>query len=234
MERKINLEHSNDAPTLSPEFLLDLMPGKVMDLQITSSSLVRLKLPLIGYEIGRYLILKYPTANLTEYADVLQVGNGVVVRYIVEGIKGECVAFATTIRAITTINDKLIFLQYPKAVENRQLRSAKRQQTHIPAKIEMLKETGTTSGIAISGVIKDISEQGCQFSFKSKGANTKVKKAPILLSIFAGANTPPININAIVRNSRNEYGVVYVGIEFDQKENKALTQLLETMAIDNC
>lgn len=233
MNTTVDLRQEAKDPETPPAFILDLMPGKVMDLQFNSPTLVRLKLPLIGYEIGRYLIVKYPGGSLKEYADVLQAGNGVVVRYIIEGIKGECVAFATTIRSISTIGDKLIFLQYPKVVENRQLRSSQRQQTHIPAKIEMLKESGETSGLAISGIIKDISEKGCQFSFKSGGSNTQVKKAPIVLSIFSGANTKPVSINAIVRNSRNEHGIVYVGIQFENKPNRSLNELLQTLAIDN-
>ncbi len=224
-----------DVDSSSPlQFVIGLMPGKIMDIQINSPCLVRLKLPLIGYELGNYLILKYPASfNVQEYSDVLQEGNTVVVRYIIEGIKGECVAFSTTIRSISTIHEKLIFLNYPKKVENRQLRSAQRQQSHIPAKIEMISDEGQAIGNAITGVIKDISDKGCQFSFKSAGVNTKAKKANVVLSIFFGANAEAVQVRAVVRNSRNEQGVIYVGIQFEEQRNKALEELLESISIEN-
>lgn len=226
---------SEGIDTTSPlQFVLGLMPGKKMDIQISSPCVVRLKLALIGYEIGNYLILKYPAVfNVQEYSDVLQEGNTVVVRYIIEGEKGECVAFSTTIRSITTLNEKLIFLNYPKSVENRQLRSAQRQQSHIPAKIEMIKDNGERAGTSISGIIRDISDKGCQFSFKSAGSNTQAKKAKIMLSIYFGATTKPVEVSAMIRNSRNESGVIFVGIQFEDVENKPLSELLESLAIDN-
>ncbi len=221
-------------PSSPLQFVIGLMPGKIMDIQINSPCLVRLKLPLIGYELGKYIILKYPASfSIQEYADVLQEGNTVVVRYILEGDKGECVAFSTTIRAITTIHEKLVFLNYPKTVENRQLRSAQRQQIHIPAKIEMLSDDGKVIGNAVAGVIRDISDKGCQFSFKSAGANKQARKANVLLSILYGANAQAVQVRAMVRNSRNEHGVIYVGIQFEDKPNKDLNELLESIKIEN-
>lgn len=222
------------APTTPLQYVLDLMPGKIMDIQINSPCVVRLKLALIGYEIGNYLILKYPAVfNMQEYADVLQEGNTVVVRYIVEGERGECVAFSTTIRSISTLHEKLIFLNYPKSVENRQLRSAKRQQSHIPAKIEMMAGNGGVIGEPINGIIKDISDKGCQFSFKSNSEKTQAKKANIILSIYYGANAQAVEVKAAVRNSRNEKGVIYVGIQFDSEPNKALAEVLESISIED-
>jgi hypothetical protein len=238
MKTNNKLANPDIKPDIDPssplQFVIGLMPGKIMDVQINSPCLVRLKLPLIGYELGKYLILKYPASFSTqEYADVLQEGNTVVVRYILEGEKGECVAFSTTIRAITTIHEKLIFLNYPKKVENRQLRSAQRQQSHIPAKIEMTADDGKVIGGSVAGVIKDISDKGCQFSFKSAGANKQARKANVLLSIFYGTNAEAVQVKAIVRNSRNEHGVIYVGIQFEEQRNKALEELLESVQIEN-
>ncbi|SQD80540.1 flagellar brake protein [Moritella yayanosii] len=58
--------------------LFELGPGKMLDLQINNPLPVRLKSSLVGYDIGRYIILKYPrVAKKSEYSDVLIEGTGV-------------------------------------------------------------------------------------------------------------------------------------------------------------
>ena len=82
--------------------LFELGPGKMLDLQINNPLPVRLKLSLVGYDLGRYIILKYPrVANNSEYNDVLIEGNGVIVRYLLEGDKDECFAFSSSVRSVT-------------------------------------------------------------------------------------------------------------------------------------
>jgi len=39
-------------------FFLDVLPGKLIDVQFTNPLSMRFKLSLIGYEAGKYLILK--------------------------------------------------------------------------------------------------------------------------------------------------------------------------------
>jgi len=213
-------------------FVLDLMPGKIVDLQISSPTVVRLKLALVGYDLGKYLILKYPSGNLTEYSDVLTVGNVAIIRYIVEGKKGECIAFASTIRAVSAIGDKLIFLDYPKRIENRQLRSSQRSSTHIPAKIEMLTSDDSKTGASLTGVIIDISTKGCQFAFKTDKRDMQVKKSAIAVSIRSTISDQPIELTAIVRNSHYDHGHINVGIQFSEKETAKIENLLSALAID--
>ena len=67
------------------EFMTHLTPGKVIDLQLGGLSGVRIKPTVIGLDIGRYLLVKFPSKlNTSDYQDVLLQGNGVIVRYIVE------------------------------------------------------------------------------------------------------------------------------------------------------
>jgi hypothetical protein len=211
--------------------LFELQPGKSLDLQINHPVSLRLKLPLIGYELGNYIILKYPrSANTSEYKDVLIEGNVLIVRYLMEGNKGECFAFRSSIKNITQYPEKFIFIEYPNKIENRQLRLQQRTSIHLPA-IIMLEGSGHKKGTQISGIIADISTKGCGFTFKTKSANAKVNKRDIFVCLRSPIDGE-IQIPARVCNSRNDNGTVNVGIQFIDDE-KLVPKLLAELFIDN-
>jgi len=210
--------------------IFELQPGKTMDLQINHPVSLRLKLILVGFEIGKYILLKYPKVTSTsEYNDVLVEGNVVIVRYLMEGNKGECFAFRSAIRNISIYPEKLLFLEYPKKIENRQLRTQQRTTIHIPAVI-MIEEDENNKEMRINGAISDISLKGCGFSFKSKSSTTNVNKRKVFICLQSPAGAE-MKISAQVCNSRNENGVVSVGIQFLEVD-EGLPELLEQLFIN--
>ena len=226
-----------DVSTVKKTQLFELQPGKSLDLQINNPVALRLKLPLVGYELGKYIILKYPrTANSAEYKDVLREGNVVIVRYLMEGSKGECFAFRSAIRNITQYPEKFIFLEYPKKIENRQLRLQQRTSIHLPAVIT-LEELDTSinpdkhKDARINGIIGDISAKGCGFTFKTNNPNAKVNKRNIFVCIQSPVDGE-VKIPAKVCNSRNENGTVNVGIQFLDVDN-LVPKLLSQLFIDS-
>jgi hypothetical protein len=215
------------------EFINHLIPGKVIDIQLGSSNLVRIKPTVIGIDLGRYLLVKFPSKlNAAEYKDVLISGCAVIVRYILEGNHGECVAFATTIQNVLIAPNRLIFLNYPKRIENRQLRTFQREKTHLPAQISLSKAGDKLTGNCIDGYIIDISAHGCQFSFKPEDGKYGIKKCPIHIVITLVGKDEPLMINAHVKNNRQENSHTLVGIMFDESSLKKISELLEDMAID--
>ncbi|XPF95198.1 flagellar brake domain-containing protein [Colwellia sp. RE-S-Sl-9] len=218
-----------DLSSKEPKQLFELQPGKTLDLQINHPVPLRLKLTLVGFEIGKYILLKYPkVARASDYKDVLVDGNMVIVRYLMEGNKGECFAFRSSIKHITLHPEKLLFLEYPKKIENRQLRTQQRTSIHIPATI-MLEGKGDET-TKISGVISDISAKGCGFAFKSKSEKTHVNKINILVCIQSPIDGE-VRVPAKVCNSRNTHGLVNVGIQFLDEEKK-IPKLLEQLFIE--
>jgi len=206
----------------------ELMPGKVVDVQINHPVAVRLKLPVVGYELGRYILLKYPdVARSNDYSDVLVEGNIAIVRYIIEGSKGHCCAFRTSIRNVVSYPEKFLLLAYPNQIENRQLRKQQRHIIHLPATLELDNDRGSE---IVEGIINDISMQGCGFIFKSENAQTKVKKLDIFVCVHSSVNES-MKIPAKVCNCRNELGNVSVGIQFSQGD-KQVSNLLEHLLID--
>jgi len=219
-----------DLDISEPSQLFELQPGKSLDLQINHPVPLRLKLTLVGYELGNYILLKYPKgARTSDFKDVLVEGNVMIVRYLMEGNKGECFAFRSSIKSISLTPEKLLFLEYPKRIENRQLRSQQRTSIHIPSSI-MLEGKGENDGARISGIIGDISAKGCGFTFKSKSETTKVNKRDIFVCIQSPIDGE-VRVPAKVCNSRNINGTVNVGIQFIDEDN-LVPKLLEQLFID--
>ncbi|ARD20452.1 MULTISPECIES: flagellar brake protein [Shewanella] len=217
----------------SPEepVFFTLTPGRTVDLQIDFPVKFRIKATLVGYEMGKYIILKHPAPQqMNNYKDVFVEGNGVVVRYLLEGQQGECYAFKSIIRNITKIPEKFIFLSYPKQIENRQLRTHQRYTTHLPAMIQAKGENDTAHGSQLRGIISDISIKGCGFVFKADNPKVKVSQKDITVTI-RNTNNEDIYISAKVCNSRFEHGKVNVGIQFENDDEQVKT-LLTQLYID--
>jgi len=211
------------------EFINLLTPGKAVDIELGGPLKTRIKPLVVGFDLGKYIVLKFPQRlNISDYKDVVVSGNSSIVRYIVEGDRGECVAFSTTIEHVSTIPDSYIYINYPKKIEKRQLRSTQREKTHLPTKITQ----STNDEISIDGYVIDISERGCQFSFKANNSNSKgsVKKCPINIFITLTGKYEPLELQAHVKNSRIENGYVLVGIMFDNASLEKVALLLEDMA----
>lgn len=211
--------------------LFELQPGRSLDLQINHPVPLRLKLSLIGYELGKYIILKYPKgASAKEYNDVLIEGNVLIVRYLMEGNKGECFAFRSTIKTMTQYPEKLLFIDYPKQIESRQLRLQQRTSIHLPAIIRLEDDTGNKP-TQINGIIGDISAKGCGFTFKTKSTSAKVNKRNVFVCLQSPIDGE-VKISARVCNSRNDNGTVSVGIQFIDQDN-VVPKLLNLLFIDN-
>jgi hypothetical protein len=220
------------APSLSHTFdSFDLKPGKVVDIEINHPVKVRIKVPLIGYEMGKYIILKYPiSSRTTDYQDVLVEGNVVIARYILEGEHGECFAFRSTIKHITKYPESFIIVNYPKKIESRQLRLQQRIVTHLPASLMVDSEGTGQESIRLNGIIADISTKGCGFAFKADNTKITVNKRDVFVCIHH-PSTGEVKIPARVCNSRNEQGKVSVGIKFFEND-KQVSNLLEHLFID--
>jgi len=216
--------------TESNHALFELLPGKILDVQINYPVKVRIKTPLVGYVLGCYILLKYPCEQKHgNYRDVLIEGNVAIVRYLLEGQHGKCFAFRATINKITKYPEKLLVLTYPEKIENRQLRVQQRITTHLPASITLTHED-SSKDVKINGIISDISTKGCGFSFKIDKQHVKVNKREIYVCIVVG-DSNEVKILAQVCNSRNEQGKISVGIQF-KAGDKQVKEVLNKLLID--
>jgi hypothetical protein len=114
---------------------------------------------LIGMEPDRYLIIKAPLS--TPYGSIrhkLFRGNKVIVRYL---YKGTVFGFQGELVEDVYAPLRLLFLRYPKIIEEHNLRSSERVSCLLPIRARF--EDGDED---IDGFITDLSESGCCSVYK--------------------------------------------------------------------
>lgn len=193
---------------------LGLEPGKPIELLFEYPAKVQLKLQLIGYDVGRYIILKSPSNN--DYNDVLVEGNVVGARFLLEGEKGLFCAFKSTIRNVTKFPDRFIILEYPNKIAQQHLRKHQRITVHLPAKIDF--EDGKQPE-SLLGLVADICPLGCALEVDRADIKGNPKKKYIKLEVFHPTGEL-IVLNAFVCNARAEEDKVFMGVSFIDVEDK--------------
>ncbi|MFT4929326.1 MAG: hypothetical protein ACI8WB_005457, partial [Phenylobacterium sp.] len=82
----------------SPLYIKKLQPGCPMMLQVVGANKLRFNTHLIGYEIGNYLLVALPVEVRKHFqSNMLINGAEVVVRLLIGGEDGKCLAFKSNI-----------------------------------------------------------------------------------------------------------------------------------------
>lgn len=229
MEKQTSTMDVSSQPQLK---LTYLRPGDIIDVEFSSATKVRTKLQLVGFDTGNYLLLKQPNPRTDgSYADVLYEGNPVIVRLVLEGEAGECLAFKTKIRAVSNIPFRLLYLDYPKQIENRALRAQRRVRTHIPVDVTADGSQTKSKKKLASGVIVDISSAGCRIVFKAQNQAGNVTHMNIKISIGSGSQKDPLTLSGQIMNQRKEHGMISVGVRFTDEEAH-ISHVFEHLLID--
>lgn len=203
--------------------IFELLPGQLLDVQLEHLDDVRLKLPLIGYAFGQYIILKFPVGIRThDYTDALAVGKSVFIRYLTQGDnaeQSECFSFDSTIKSIAHFPEKCLVIEYPLHIYNRQLRRYPRTQAHLPAKLKFVGTDLLSLLPEFNGIIVDISPRGCGFSFKTDEQISNLKNQEITLSVQSPIEGE-LDITARICNQRYENGKITLGTQFTANSSK--------------
>ncbi len=145
-------------------------------------------------------------------------GNQMVVKYLFDG----CVyAFQTSVIEMITTPIRALALEYPKVVQERELRVVKRNNVIIPGRIEAKKTEYAV-------IVNDISKHGCRFKYlDTKSTATSLREGDILRIYcqFPGV-ADEMGAMACVRNVRREKGQLSIGAEFQDMPKTFLTPLM--------
>ena len=194
--------------------IFELLPGKLLDLQIEAAPDARLKLPLIGYAYGQYIILKYPVGTRAgDYTNDLVEGSFVYIRFIPDGETEACFSFRSKIRHLIEVPEKCIVVDYPVRIDSRQLRKHQRTFTNIPATLAMQNDAILEDG-KTQGIITDISQFGCGFTFKSENLRGELSHQHVNIVV----NSPiegELSLPAKICNYRYNQGKTSVGLAFE-------------------
>ncbi|MCA1792586.1 MAG: flagellar brake protein [Desulfobacteraceae bacterium] len=170
----------------------------------------------IGLLKNEFLIVTLPR-RYRSVKTKLYPGSKMVVRYLYDG----CVfAFQTTVIEILTNPIRTLALEYPKIVQQRELRIVKRNNVVIPGRVEARK---TEFPI----VIFDISKKGCRFTYHDTNNITTLKEGDIIrVYCRLPGVSDEIGAMAIVRNVKREQKQISVGTKFQDITKAFLTPLM--------
>lgn len=118
----------------------------------------RLKTTLVGIDPGKFLLIKTPQVVTDgNVGKELTHGDKVIARYL---YNGAVVGFESKLIDDISSSIKLLIIEYPKSVENFDLRSKKRIHCLLPAGSDF-------NGEKMNGGIIDLSEGGCRYQIKT-------------------------------------------------------------------
>lgn len=167
----------------------------------------RFKSRLIGVDGDRFLILRTPisiAAGLMRAT--MSPGTGLIIRYLHHGTVW---GFRSSVIQTMTGRLGVFFVEYPAEVENYDLRSAKRVEARIPARLVAEDET-------IEGMIVDLSATGARVLFESDQIKTEPpgpQCAVTLLTRF-DTNDEPSRLSCLVRSVHEDSARTSLGVQW--------------------
>ncbi len=182
--------------------------GTTLKIQLEGSQ-CRLTSELIGVEEGKYLIIKMPPIqSMGNAASSIYKGSNIVIRYV---HKGTVFGFKSRIISFITNPVKLMFLDYPKNIENQNLRSHKRIDCYLPANAKIAHNT-------VEGTVTDLSKEGCLFTAKRVNIEKSADQLQIDNEIGTSFSLPGVeeklDIPGKQKNIKKDRDSVRIGILF--------------------
>lgn len=204
-QRKLDIE------TLSADCLKTVLPGCTIQLQFGTPDSVRVTGRLIGYDHNKYMIVKLNEQEASHrFEKCLFEGNSLVARMLIEGGRGECIAFKSTIRWRGYNPLNFLYLAFPMVVQKCDYRTHPRVPTCIVANLTDTIRSADNHSQRVNGYLRDVSLGGCCFEFQLPEHHRGISSKP--LQVTVGENQP---FTAEVKNQRTiSDSRIAVGMQF--------------------
>jgi c-di-GMP-binding flagellar brake protein YcgR len=199
--------------------------GTTLKIQLEGSQ-SRLTSELIGVDEGKYLIINMPPIqSIGNAAGSLYKGGTIVVRYV---HKGTVFGFTSRIKDFITTPVKLIFIEYPKKIENQNLRDHKRIDCYLPANAKIADNT-------TEGIVTDLSKEGCLFTAKRMNIKKSADQLQIDNEIGVDFQLPgveeKITIPGKQKSIKKDKDNVDIGILFSDMATEVQEKLYDFLSI---
>lgn len=190
----------------------------------------RLKCHLVGKEEGRYLIIKIPVLENSE--DIFVKDKELVVRYVHQG---SVFGFRSSIVFTLLDHFNVVFVQFPKEIEDYNLRSSKRFDCYLPARLEVMTSHQNRQ-LRFQGVLGDISKGGCKATINLKELEwvkepLKIKSVVEMFISLPGVEGELL-LQGAVRSMSQDSEVLSLGIQFADLGGGTQTQLNKFFAVN--
>ena len=165
------------------------------------------KCTYVGQIRDKYIVVT-PPPDFPALENKLLQADQIMVRYLFEK---DIFEFPSKLMEVQHSPLTLLILQFPVSVEKKELRSQKRINCFISAKLEINDETQ-------DGIIKDISKSGCRCVFENSGKLEKALQIDDQIALAFGF--PGIfdrqEVMGKIKDIRKKESRLDVGIEFEK------------------
>ena len=191
----------------------------------------RMKSYLVGREEGRYMILKIPSV-IGNPEEIFAEGKELTVRYVHQG---SVFGFRTPV-ALTVIGRyNVVFVDFPKIIEDFNLRVHKRYECNLPARLEVITRHQNRQ-LRFKGVICDISKGGCKAKIAMQELEwvkepLKIKSVIEIYLALPGVEGELFLQGAVRSMIQDDTGLA-LGVQFVDLSGKSQTQLNKFLAVN--
>jgi c-di-GMP-binding flagellar brake protein YcgR len=178
----------------------------------------RFKSRMIGVDRERFLILRTPVSIAAGLQQTnLGSGTGIIIRYLFHGTVW---GFRSSVLETLGGDLGVLFVAFPKEVENYDLRSAQRVEARIPVRVIAEEET-------IEGMIVDLSATGARILVEAgqiKDAAPSPSASVTLLARF-DTSDEPTKLDCLVRSVQEDSSRTSLGVQYESPSPEAVASI---------
>ena len=170
-----------------------------------------------------YLIMKFPyiEGGTSLIQHKLYEGNNVLIRYL---HRGSVFGFQSKLLGTITTPRKLMFISYPKIIEEHNIRSEKRVSCYLPARIK-------TDDGENKGYVRDINRGGCQCVIKHSEVDRlknffKIDGEIGLTFLLPGVEGDQ-SLTGTIKNIERNRKEINIGVEFGEIKEDVKSKISE-------
>lgn len=188
----------------------------------------RHKSTLIGKDHDHFLIVKAPA---TESREQFREETEIVIRYVYEG---SIYGFKSQIILAIEEPIDVLFIKFPKEIEDYNLRSHKRFECHLPSRIQV-RTRHQGRKLIFRGITNDLSKGGCRVLISQtelEWVNEPVKiQSNVELFLVLPGHQEELGFGGIVRNISQDQEGLALGIQFAELNPKSSAGLNKYLAV---
>lgn len=198
-----------------------LCAGTSVNIDITTPAgqVGRFRSIFVGYFPDKYILIEHPDSNkLGKYEQYITQDSQITVRALVEGHEASAIAFISSVKQTLSLPSRLIALNFPRDMIVHNLRSTKRIQTEIPAKITLDKKQW-------SALMTDFSLTGCHMHVLQGGYNY-IKEDQKINIVLDNKDESELALEAIVCNVKRVAKGIKFGCKFAEEQGDKVQKIL--------
>ncbi|WP_421621475.1 PilZ domain-containing protein [Alkalilimnicola ehrlichii] len=214
-------DSSRDSPVAEPGVgaRLAIELNNTLHLSTPSGSM-RMKARLVGMISQRCLIIQAPAAERSgQFRKLFPFGDTLLVRYLHDGV---VFGFRALVSGVVLEPEPLVFLGWPKSVQEHSIRDSQRLETFMPCLLSL-------EGREYESTIVDISQSGCQcVLLRREGVDAPdPEQSPaVSIRVATPGHEATQRIEGVVKRCHADQVRMELGVAFNEPQEALYRQLM--------